>query len=140
MLRPVAILFGVVPFTMQMSIAEPAAAPVQACLDADILTLDCDAAQLAGARVVYLDPDTGEILTGDAADQAARDASRISFATDMAAEMRRNFSAVGLTELRSEAGGVALNLEGRFQSPLVAIIGDDGQITMGHLGVETPQE
>jgi hypothetical protein len=46
-------------------------------------------------------------------------------------------SAVGLVETPAPGGGIMLDLQGRFRSPLVATVAPDGTVRIDH---ETPDE
>ncbi len=94
----------------------------------------CVAAGAPG-RIVYLDPETGEILTGEAAAEASQEAARSTFVEALSDQVRQSFSTEGLSEERTETGAVALDLEGRFQNPLVATIGKDGSMTVEHFSL-----
>jgi hypothetical protein len=41
-------------------------------------------------------------------------------------------SSVGLVEKSLVGGGAKVNLQGRFQKPLVATVGADGKVTIQH--------
>jgi hypothetical protein len=73
----------------------------------------------AGMRA-YVDPRTGALVPAPVpgAPPAAPGFSR---------------SAAGLVETRAPGGGVMVNLQGRFQSPLVATVGPDGRVRLQHL-------
>lgn len=92
--------------------------------------------QLSAGQIVYLDPDTGELVQGDAAAIAKTEATRNSFAVEMADQMRRSFSVENLSERRTASGAIVLDLQGRFQNPLVAIIDPVEGILVGHVNRE----
>ena len=94
----------------------------------------CSAPTSTQGYVAFIDPTTGELLTGDRAAAAVADESRTLFTAEIQAQMRAAFDPEGLTEVRTETGAVALNLQGRFQSPVLAKISPDGPI-IGHSGV-----
>lgn len=76
---------------------------------------------------VYVDPNTGEILqppAGAPANETIESQEEEAFST----------SSEGLVETPSPVpgGGVILDLQGRFQSPLVATQRPDGQISIEH--------
>ena len=75
----------------------------------------------AGMRV-YIDPVTGEFAEPPAGAVAAPSAASST-------------SDAGLVETPSPVpgGGVSVDLQGRFRSPLIATIGTDGKMTMRHL-------
>jgi hypothetical protein len=81
--------------------------------------------------VAFIDPETGELVTGEDAARAANDDARALFTEAFQAEMRAAFDPEGLTEVRTETGAIALNLQGRFQSPYIAHVTPDG-INIGH--------
>ncbi len=82
----------------------------------------------AGMRV-YIDPNTGEILEPPAGAPAAE--------TPESLEKAFNTSSEGLVETPSPVpgGGIILDLQGRFRSPLVATQGADGKISIEHMPV-----
>ena len=82
----------------------------------------------AGMRV-YVDPNTGEITQPPAGAPAAE--------TFESPEPAFSTSSEGLVETPSpvSGGGVMLNLQGRFRSPLVATQGADGKISIEHMPV-----
>lgn len=73
----------------------------------------------AGMKV-FVDPQTGAVIPPPTA--AAAEA--------LVSEM--NTSSVGLVEEPLVDGGSKVNLQGRFQKPLVATMGADGQVTIQH--------
>ena len=79
----------------------------------------------AGMRV-YINPNTGEILQPPAGAPATE--------TPEALEKAFSTSSEGLVETPSPVpgGGVILDLQGRFRSPLVATQGADGKISIEH--------
>lgn len=86
----------------------------------------------ASGQIVFIDPDTGEIRPGDEAANEAPALGEPSFAEAMAIQMREAFSTEGLETRRTATGAVAIDLQGRFQSPLVAVIGQSGGVTIEH--------
>ncbi len=91
----------------------------------------CPAPVTPQGSVAFIDPETGELLTGDEAARASGDEARALFTDEMQAQMRAAFDPEGLSEVRTETGAVAINLQGRFQSPYVAYIRPNG-ISVGH--------
>ena len=91
----------------------------------------CPSPAASQGYVAFIDPDTGELLTGDRAAAAAADESRSAFVADVQAQMRAAFDPEGLTEVRTETGAVAINLQGRFQSPVIATVLPEGPV-VGH--------
>lgn len=73
----------------------------------------------APGQIAVLDPETGELLSGERAAEALRDADRSEFANEIQEQLRAAFDTSNLTEERTATGAVALDLQGRFQSPLV---------------------
>ena len=90
----------------------------------------------AGLKV-YIDPTTGAFLPGP-----APGAEVLQVPPSEAAAMSR--SSVGLVETPNSgpAGGVKLNTQGRFLSPLIATMGPDGKVTQKHISEKagTPVE
>ncbi len=116
------------------------ALPISAnCVSAQSVAQVCDetraapcTAPSAPGRIVYLDPETNEILTGEEAARARAAEDRSDFVEALSDQARQSFSVEGLVEQRTETGAIALDLEGRFQSPLVATIGNDGTVQVEH--------
>ena len=82
---------------------------------------------------VYVDPQTGAFLSEPpqgAAPPELSPAERNAFST----------SHQGLSEEQNPipGGGVRLNLQGRFQSPLTVTVGPDGKVTMQHRSADAP--
>lgn len=73
----------------------------------------------AGMRI-YIDPDTGEIGRPPAGSRAG--VLEPAFST----------SSQGLVEEPSPESGIMVDLQGRFRSPLMATIGPDGKLSIGH--------
>jgi hypothetical protein len=71
---------------------------------------------------VYVDPATGELLPG-----------RPTSLPPEPAASALNTSAAGLVEVPSPGGGMMIDLQGRFQSPLVATIQPDGTLRLRHV-------
>jgi len=78
---------------------------------------------------VYVNPDTGEIIQPPAGAPVAE--------TSKSLEKAFSTSAEGLVETPSPVpgGGVILDLQGRFRSPLVATQGSDGKVSIEHMPV-----
>lgn len=70
----------------------------------------------------YVDPLTGELLPERPADLPPEPASA---ALDQ--------SSAGLVESPAPGGGTMIDLQGRFQSPLVATLGPDGTMRLRHV-------
>jgi hypothetical protein len=66
----------------------------------------------------YVDPATGKLTDRPPPGAAALPAA--------------SHSGVGLAETPAPGGGVMVHLQGRFQSPLVATVGPDGQVRVEH--------
>jgi hypothetical protein len=84
---------------------------------------------------VYIDPQTGAFLSEPApgtVPPAASAAERNAFST----------SHQGLVEVPSSVpgGGVRLDIQGRFQSPLTAKVGSDGSIELDHGRLDVPSD
>jgi hypothetical protein len=87
----------------------------------------------ASGMIIHIDPQTGELRKTPAPGAVPLQLSpqeRNAFST----------SHQGLVEMPSPVpgGGVKLDLQGRFQSPLVVTIDPDGKFKMQHLG-EAPE-
>ena len=82
----------------------------------------------AHGMMVYIDRRTGALLPGP-----TRDTVPLQLTPEM--QHALSTSAQGLVEVQSSkpGGGVKVDLQGRFQSPLVAITDATGQVTMQHL-------
>ena len=74
----------------------------------------------AGGMRAYADPRTG----------ALRGTPPPGTVPPPAAAFSRSSS--GLVETRGRGGGVMVDLQGRFKSPLVATVGPDGTVHIGH--------
>jgi hypothetical protein len=78
--------------------------------------------------IIYVDPRTGQIVT-----------TPVGPAIQLPQSLRNAFStsASGLAIARSpvRGGGVLLRLRGRFQSPLIGAIDDQGELKLQHLHV-----
>jgi hypothetical protein len=82
---------------------------------------------------VYIDPQTGAFLSEPAPGAPPLElspAERDALST----------SHQGLVEVPSPVpgGGVKLDLQGRFQSPLMGTVGPDGNVTMQHQQLDVP--
>lgn len=137
MLRLFLMIAVAVPFVAILVIKEPGS---QACSIGDQMQGNClsnaSASQFTAGQIVYLDPVSGEMLQGEAAATAMTEDARNSFALEMEDQMRRSVSVENLTEQRTPSGAIALDLQGRFQSPLVAIIDPVEGIKIGHVNKE----
>jgi hypothetical protein len=81
--------------------------------------------------VVYIDPDTGAILRAPAPGSIS-----LPLTADLRAAL--STSSAGLYQTPLPGGGVIVDLQGRFQSPLIATIAKNGVIRMQHLGEPLP--
>jgi hypothetical protein len=83
--------------------------------------------------IIHIDPQTGELRKTPAPG---------TMPLQLSPQERNAFSTShqGLVELPSSVpgGGVKLDLQGRFQSPLVVTVDPDGKLKMEHLG-EPPE-
>lgn len=96
----------------------------------------------ARGRIAVVNPDTGQLVTGDAAARL-RNRADLRMTVEMFDASLRVMMATaqdvsGFEEQRLETGAIKLDLQGRFRIPLTAIIGPDGGIALGH-GVPTPE-
>jgi hypothetical protein len=83
-------------------------------------------APAAGAGLVaFVDLATGKLVEPSAADMAA-----LALAPEI--QYALNMSTDGLREVPLPGGGYKLDMQGRFQSMLVATVGPDGKLRMGH--------
>jgi hypothetical protein len=111
-------------------------------LDADPARADCGeahapaeagltpagaAAAAGGGLRIQIDPQTGRFTEPPP--------GTVPPAGPPAAEAARSTSGVGLVEVPSPTpgGGVKVDLQGRFQSPLVGTVGPDGKVRIEHL-------
>lgn len=78
-----------------------------------------------GLRIV-VDQRTGRILTDPAAQ------TRLGLIVDPELLRRMDTSHEDLVEQSGPRGGVMVNLQGRFMSPLVAVVNPDGSVQMDH--------
>ncbi len=74
--------------------------------------------------VVFIDPQTGRPTSRPLPEQSA--------AMEAILKAQANRSSVGLVEERGPRGGVAVNLRGRFRTPMIARVGNDGKVVMDH--------
>ena len=85
-----------------------------------------------------IDPQTGRLTSRPLPEQSA--------AMEAILKAQANRSSVGLVEERGPRGGVAVNLRGRFRTPMIARVGNDGKVAVDHFqcppqvqpGNETP--
>lgn len=82
----------------------------------------------SGGMTIYIDPKTGQ-TTKTPAD------GTVPLALSQQELERMSTSHQGLVEVPGTApgGGIKVDLQGRFQSPLVATVGPDGKVRMHHL-------
>jgi hypothetical protein len=87
------------------------------------------APEVGSGMTIYIDPQTGEIRP---------DPAPGTVPLQLTPEQRNAFSTSheGLVEVPSTepGGGVKLDLQGRFQSPLVGTIDADGKVRTQHIG------
>lgn len=83
-----------------------------------------------GLRIV-VDPQTGEVISEPSAEM------RLDLVMDQELLRRMDTSHEDLVEQAGPRGGVMLNLQGRFMSPLVAVVGPDGSVQMDHAALAT---
>jgi len=83
----------------------------------------------ASAMTIHIDPVTGRLLKEPAP-------GSVSLQLPPQLQNALSTSHQGLVEVPSPkpGGGMMLDLQGRFQSPLMATIGADGKVSMHHLG------
>lgn len=93
---------------------------------------ECESSTVSQGQIVFVDPETGEVVRGEAAAEAAIEEQNSAFVEALTNQLAETFSAEGLTEERTETGAIAVDLEGRFQNPSVATVGTDGGITVEH--------
>jgi hypothetical protein len=80
---------------------------------------------------VYVDPQTGAILPEPAP-------GSVPLRLSPQEQSALSTSHEGLVEVPVPGGGVKVDLQGRFQSPLVGTIDTHGKLQMQHLG-ESPE-
>jgi hypothetical protein len=82
----------------------------------------------SSGMMIYIDPTTGQLLKEPAPGAAP-------LAVSPALDNARSTSHQGLVEVPSAVpgGGVKVDLQGRFQSPLIGAIDADGKVRMHHL-------
>lgn len=85
-------------------------------------------AQQAPGMKVYIDPKTGALLNEPAPGTQPLELSPHE-------QNSRSTSHEGLVEVPSPVpgGGVGLNLQGRFMSPMIATVGPDGKVRVEHM-------
>jgi hypothetical protein len=91
------------------------------------------ASEVTPGMMIHIDPQTGAILSAPAPG---------SVPLQLSPQLRDALSTShqGLVEVPSSVpgGGAKVDLQGRFQSPLIATVGADGKLKMQHLG-EPPE-
>lgn len=87
-------------------------------------------------RIAVVDPETGQLVTGEA---AARVRERVglrvvieTFDANLRAMMVTAQDVTGLQEQRLATGVIKVDLKGRFRIPLTTIVTPDGTIAIGH--------
>jgi hypothetical protein len=82
-----------------------------------------------GGMTVHIDPKTGAILKEPAP-------GTVPLTLSSRERNAMSTSHEGLVEVPSgvPGGGFKLDLQGRFQSPLIATVGEDGKVRVQHLG------
>lgn len=100
---------------------------VVACLAVSASPALADDHGPAGGMRVYIDPSTGQTV-------ATPPAGSQPLVLSPAEQNAASTSSDGLTPVPSagSAGGVKVDLRGRFQSPLIATIGPDGKRVLHH--------
>jgi hypothetical protein len=78
------------------------------------------AVQPAAGMRVFVDPQTGKVVAPPPGTPAESQAPDLSTSSE------------GLTETRLPGGGAKVDLQGRFQTPLVATVGADGKVSIDH--------
>jgi hypothetical protein len=89
-----------------------------------------------GGQVAIIDPQTGSLMTGEAATLMRRQGELRPGGDEFERQLRtllmQSEDVSGLQEQQLEGGAVLLDLGGRFQIPLVARIGPDGNVVIKH--------
>jgi hypothetical protein len=89
-----------------------------------------------GGRVAILDPRTGALTTGEAAALMRRREdlrpAMQEFERQLQDLVAQSQNVSGLEEQQLQSGAVKVDLEGRFQSPLVARVAPAGEVTVRH--------
>lgn len=125
MLRPlVALMLSSFPLAGLAQNASPA------CVTPDG-TAAC-ASVIAPGQIAVIDPATGQVLSGEAAEKILATPGEEEFIRTLNDQIAAQFSGEGLVEERTSTGAVALSLNGRFQSPLVATVAPDGHVETWH--------
>jgi hypothetical protein len=92
--------------------------------------------QHSGGRIALIDPQTGELMTGEAPARLGEreDLQRMfeEFNARLEEVVTADQDVSGLEEERLATGGVKLDLQGRFRSPLVATVDPEGTVAMRH--------
>ena len=82
--------------------------------------------------VIYIDPQTGAILK-----EAAPGSVPLQLSPQLANSLSTSHQGLVETPSPVAGGGVKVDLQGRFQNPLIVTIDADGKVKTHHLG-ETP--
>lgn len=92
--------------------------------------------QQSGGRIALIDPQTGELMTGEAPARLGEREDLQQMFEEFDARLEEVVRAAqdvsGLEEERLASGAVKLDLEGRFRSPLVATVDHEGAVAMRH--------
>ena len=99
-------------------------------------TLPLSPAPPRGGQIAFIDPQTGQLVTGEAAVRLRkREDLRVEiekFDAELRAAMAASQDVSELREERLATGGVKLDLKGRFRNPLFAIVTPDRTVVVGH--------
>jgi len=89
-----------------------------------------------GGRIAIIDPQTGQVVSGAGAalleEIPTTQRSLRQFKTEMREMLTVGPDAPPLQAIETERGGVKVDLQGRFRTPIVARIGKDGSIAVAH--------
>ena len=92
-----------------------------------------EAVPAPGGMVVHVDPQTGRVIPAPAPGTPTLQLSP-------AEQNRLSTSSEGLVEQYIPGVGYKLNVQGRFQSPLMATTGPDGKVRILHMGEQSAGE
>lgn len=118
-------VLGLAAICASVFVFQKASAPSQTASAEKSVPSHVDTTGVAG-MVMQIDPATGKVREGEAL-------STSNLPLSPQEQNAASTSSAGLVEVPAPGGGTMIDLQGRFQAPLVATIGPDGKMTMKHM-------